>query len=128
MKYPRVFRPPLWLAVFLLVTAVALALLLTVLNIARTPWAWILMPLAVLAALAAIEGCQSKVVLTESDLEITSKFRKRRFPRSGFESVQWAYGCPVSLRLRSGGQLTLPSTMDSSKVAPAIKAWLRQIK
>jgi len=87
--------------------------------------AWVaFVGIAVFGVVAIAEAATARVVLGETELEIVSNFRRRRYDRAGFVRVVGEKGTPVALERREGGWIQLPS-LGSGPHANTVRAWLR---
>jgi hypothetical protein len=80
---------------------------------------------AIFGAVAIAEAATARVVLGESELEIVSNFRRRRYDRAGFVRVVGEKGVPVALERREGGWVKLPSFAGGPH-ANTVRAWLKR--
>ncbi len=124
----RVFHTPRWVATFLTVVAVGLAIgsvfyyreeglsLEFVLAAAFT--------LFIIVAIA--DSLTTSVRLYSDSLVIMSNFRRRMIPRSEIEHVTWEGSVGVSIRLKSDRWVNLPDVGNSQSVTNSIRAWLKR--
>jgi hypothetical protein len=83
--------------------------------------------LSLIGVLGIAESLITRIELREGNLKIVGLAGTKRYARSSIESVSWAKGCPVSLRMVDGGAVDLPNTGHSTtKVAGALRAWLNE--
>lgn len=88
--------------------------------------AWVgFVGLAAFGAVAIAEAATARVVLGESELEIVSNFRRRRYQRSDLVRVVGEKGVPVAIERRQGGWIKLPS-LGSGPHANTVRTWLRR--
>lgn len=80
--------------------------------------------LAVFGVVAIAEAATARVVLGETELEIVSNFRRRRYDRADLVRVVGEKGVPVAVERRQGGWIKLPS-LGSGPHANTVRAWLR---
>jgi hypothetical protein len=68
-----------------------------------------------------------RVTLERGGLSFVRNFRRCTLPRERIESVTWAKGAGVSLRLTDGRWVALPNVGSSPQgVTNTIRAWLRR--
>lgn len=72
------------------------------------------------------DSLTTRVALFSGSLIVTSNFRRRTFQREALESVTWAWGAGVSLKLKSGQWVKLPYVGNSQSVTNSIRAWLKK--
>jgi hypothetical protein len=79
------------------------------------------------AILAVIELTQRRIELGEDRLTFFANFRRRSIPRADIDSVTWAKGGGVSLKLVDGTWVHLPEVGSGSQgLTNSIRAWLRR--
>lgn len=124
--WPRVFRTSPWMHALLAVAqAMFSAGAIFFWGRPDDRGVWLLfVGLAVFGVVAIAEAATARVVLGETELEIVSNFRARRYDRAGFVRVVGEKGVPVALERREGGWIKLPS-LGSGPHANTVRAWLR---
>lgn len=125
--WPRVFRTSPWMYALL---AVAQAMFTAGAIFFRgrpdDRVAWLaFVGFAVFGVVALAEAATARVVLGETELEIVSNFRRRRYDRAGFVRVVGEKGVPVAVECRQGGWIKLPS-LGSGPHANTVRAWLKR--
>jgi hypothetical protein len=80
--------------------------------------------LATLFCVGLIDVFFTRVTITSNTLECVSNYRTIKYTRDNIEEVVWSSGCPVSIRLKTGKWVQLPSVGDSSLMANSIRSWL----
>jgi hypothetical protein len=85
--------------------------------------------LCLVGALGVLDVARRRIVLDRSELRIVSMWSQRVYSRDTIDSVTWEGGVGVSLKLTTGGWVTLPELgRNSQSVANTIRAWLRQTR
>jgi hypothetical protein len=124
----RVFHPPRWIASFL--SVVALALAVATVHFCRSQGLSlefaVTAALGLLTVLGVADGLTTSVRLYSDSLFMMSKFRRRILPRAELDHVTWEVGVGVSLRLKSGRWVKLPDVGNSQSVTNPIRAWLKR--
>src|SRR5688572_1242542 len=83
--------------------------------------------LSALSIVALIETLFGRIELRDDDIRVVGALGSKRYPRSAIESASWEKGCPVSLKMATGGWVNLPDTGHANtKVAGAVRAWLNE--
>jgi hypothetical protein len=82
---------------------------------------------SIIACAAIVEAFTGRVVLTDDALRIVLPWRQKTYPRPEILSVTWEAGCPVTLKMVSGGWVKLPPVGRTSQgVVNSIRAWLKR--
>jgi hypothetical protein len=82
---------------------------------------------SIIACAGIMEAFLTRVVLTEGALRIVRPFRHESYPRSEIVSVTWEAGCPVAIKVASGGWVRLPPVGRTNQgVVNSIRAWLKR--
>lgn len=83
--------------------------------------------LAVVTVLGSLDTAQRRLELTSDGVLFVANFRRRFIPRTEIESVTWAKGSGVSLRLTDGTWAHLPELgYGSLALTNTIRAWLKR--
>lgn len=124
----RTFRMTRWVAGFLL--AVTLGLAAVTVYFCRRDGLSLHCGTAAACTLFSFLGFAdaftTRVSLFSDSLTITSNLRRRTYPRQTLESVTWAWGCGVSVRLQNGRWVQLPDVGNAQSVTNSIRAWLKR--
>jgi hypothetical protein len=124
----RAFRPPRWMSGILLVFAPGLAIVTVFFyrneGVSFNSGSAAAVTLFMIVGLA--DALTTRVALFSGSLIVTSNFRRRTFPREALESVTWAWGAGVSLKLKNGRWVKLPYVGNSQSVTNSIRAWLKK--
>lgn len=122
------FKNPVWYTVLAMIGAAAsLAAALRTGDI-QPPWVTILFYGFAALCVAAAADCLTAYLRLDNDtLLLRANFRTRRINKSDIESVSWAGGCPVTLTLKDGRHIRLPSFGQHSQgLTNSIRAWLKR--
>lgn len=124
------FRNPRWLLIlYLSIGIVCGFLILKWVRWDTSPWGFVsLSGFSMLGFLAAIETLSSYMKLNKSTLELRSWFKLKMIAKDEIESVTWAKGCPVSIKLKNGTYVPLPGSLmlNSQGTVNSIRAWLKR--
>jgi hypothetical protein len=83
--------------------------------------------MALLAVVGVIELALTRLEVRPDGLAFRSGFRRRFLARRDIESVTWAKGAGVSVKLVGGQWVNLPSVGRTSKgLANSVRAWLKR--
>ena len=78
-----------------------------------------------LALAAAIESIAAYLRLEQNHLEFRSNFRRTRIDKCEIEQVTWQGGSGVSVKLRNGDWVQLPSLSENNQgLTNSVRAWL----
>ncbi|GMU66291.1 MAG: hypothetical protein AMXMBFR36_25650 [Acidobacteriota bacterium] len=126
LEWPRVFRTSPWMYALLAVAqAMFTAGALFFRGRPDDRWVWLtFVGFAVFGGVAIAEAATARVALGETELEIVSNFRRRRYHRADLVRVVGEKGVPVAIERRQGGWIRLPS-LGSGPHANTVRAWLR---
>ena len=78
----------------------------------------------VVSILAIADAALSYVMLGENKLQMRKNFRKTNVARNDIESVAVAKGCPVTLILKNGKKIEVPS-LGANNIGNSLRAWIR---
>lgn len=80
-----------------------------------------------LAVLAVVELAMTQVELTTTGIAFVKGFRRTFIPRADIESVTWAKGGGVFLKLVDGRSVNLPGVGRTDQgLVNSIRAWLKR--
>ena len=124
----RVYRTPRWHWV-VLAAAFAVVAAMTVIAFTVDLSRWYKVGYAAFCALFVVGAVELKLrhLTIEADrITWTGNFRRGEVHRSEIESVTWAKGGGVSLKLTSGKWVPLPDVEGYQGLTNTIRAWLRR--
>jgi hypothetical protein len=127
-KPVTIFRTPRRFTVLLglMAGAVAVGFVLTFRQQGLSLVAVGLAAFAALSVIGFLDAILTWVELGSDSLTFVTQFRRRRIARADIDSVTWASGCGVSIKLVTGGWVTLPETGNSQSRTNSIRAWLKR--
>lgn len=110
--------------------ALALGIAFTILNFRLAAPLWQRLGFVAftgLAVVAVVELAMTRVELTATGIAYVKSFRRIFIPRTDVESVTWAKGGGVFLKLADGRSVNLPDVGRSPQgLANSIRAWLKR--
>jgi hypothetical protein len=125
----RVFRPKPWLVVSV-ITAAALFIAGAIFTYFSSGWSLTTIVFIVLAAIGCagvLEIATSRIRLSDEVIEFGAVWTRKRYAAAQIESVTWASGCGVSLKLSQGGWVQLPDLgYNSQSLTNSVRAWLKR--
>jgi len=81
---------------------------------------------AVVGLLGILDILTMRVSISEEMIEVVNNGRRRTISRSEIESVSWAKGCGVSIKLKDENWLKLPNVFSNYQGAVnTLNAWLK---
>jgi hypothetical protein len=126
---PQILRPKRWL----LAMSVAVTLLFIMgAMFTHTQFGWTFtsitfVAMSVLAVGGVLELVTSRIVLSANSLEAGSIWSRRRYAVADIESVTWASGSGVSVKLSNGGWAKMPELdFNAQGLANTLRAWLKR--
>ena len=125
----RELRPPGWhWAAALVVLAISIGMAALSFSAPSPAWQRAVAALfVVVAQLGLLELSRKVVRLDDEGLYFVRNFRGTRLPRSEIDSVTWASGVGVSLKLVDGRWIPLPEVGNGSQaMTNVIRAWLKR--
>lgn len=123
------YRSPRSFWLFLLFSFLAMLVLTvgTVLSGLGRPYLLGLAAFSAFLVLAAVELKVQRVTVDPDKLTYVRYFRRRVIPRPEIDSVTWAKGSGVSLKLVDGRWVRLPEVGPSSQgLVNGVRAWLKR--
>ena len=89
---------------------------------------WGLGMLTLICALALADVFTTRIVLEADALVSVETFRRRVVPKADIESATWESGCGVSIKLKNGAWVKLPSVTkpNAQGQTNALRAWLKR--
>jgi len=121
------FRTPRWLQLFLAAAAAGAGAAAVVwVYFYGTGRAWLPIAALLMLTAAAMESATTCVTLGRRTIVILQNFRRTEILREDIDSVTWAAGTGVSLKLKSGAWVKLPDVGNSQSRANSIRAWIRR--
>jgi hypothetical protein len=126
---PQVLRPKRWLLA--MVAGVALLVIAgAAFTYRQSGWTFTSTVLAIMSALGiggVLELATSRIVLSASGLEAGSIWSRRRYAVADVESVTWAAGSGVSVKLSNGGWARMPELgYNAQGLSNTLRAWLKR--
>ena len=123
-----IFRPPRWQLYLFFIVSVGFPIG-TYLEYASSGLTWVSMGLAALSigAIAAVaETLTTKIVLSESELQIRKWFRKTSVERATIKKVTWNKGVGASIQRKDGSWQKIPEVgRNSQSLCNSVRAWLK---
>ncbi len=112
----------------LFVFAIVVALTTVAFSVATSLWTRLsFAAFFALTILAVLELAQRRIELSEDRLSFVVNFRRRSIPRADIDSVTWAKGAGVSLKLTDGTWVHLPEVGPGNQgLTNSIRAWLKR--
>jgi hypothetical protein len=108
--------------------AIVVALTIGAFAVSTSPWTRLsFAAFSALAILAVLELAQRRIELEGDRLSFVVNFRRRSIPRADIDSVTWAKGGGVSLKLIDGTWVHLPEVGPANQgLTNSIRAWLKR--
>jgi hypothetical protein len=86
----------------------------------------VLIGLAAVACAGVVEVATSRIILSDDGIDFGPVWSRKRYTAAQIESVTWASGAGVSLRL-SQGWVQLPELgYNSQSLTNSVRAWLKR--
>jgi hypothetical protein len=124
-----VFRPKPWLLLSVS-SAAALFVVGAILTYRYSGWglqSFVFIVLAAIGCAGVVEMATSRIVVSEEAIAFGAVWSRRRYAAAQIESVTWASGGGVSLKLASGGWVHLPELgYNSQSLTNSLRAWLKR--
>jgi hypothetical protein len=73
--------------------------------------------------LGVVDAALSFVKLGDNEMQYRQNFRTTTVTRSDIESVEVAKGCPVTLILKDGSHINVPS-LGANEIGNSLRAWI----
>jgi hypothetical protein len=125
----RDLRPPRYhWAILLLVVATSVGYASFSFSTPSSTWQRVFAVLYLLVAFGAVvELGRKRIRLDDDGLYFVSNFRGKRIARTDIDSVTWAQGAGVSIKLVDGKWVHLPEVGNGSQaLTNVIRAWLKR--
>jgi hypothetical protein len=125
----QILRPKRWLLALIAGVAV-LFIVGTMFTYSQFGWTFTSITFVVMSVLAiggVLELATSRIVLAADGLEAGSIWSRRRHAVADIESVTWASGSGVSVKLSNGGWAKMPELgYNAQGLANTLRAWLKR--
>lgn len=125
---PRVFRSPRYLWVGAIAACVIAFVLGFVAFTNGLSWVYRVFYLAfsVAAVFGLADVAWTRIELNENGIEIISGFRRQFVPLQAIDSITWAKGVGVSIKISDGSWIGLPEVGTGSQaLSNSLRAWLK---
>lgn len=122
------FKNPVWIAPLALAGAIGALVLAYCLRADGSIWLPVFFMLfGLFGVLVFLEVLTSHMKLGKKHLEIRTNFRKTDIRKSDIIDVTWASGCGVSIQIKDGSWVPLPTFCKNSLgLSNSLRAWLRR--
>jgi hypothetical protein len=125
----RILRPKRWLLAMIAGVA-ALFIVGATFTYLQFGWTFTSITLTIMSGLAVggiVEVATSRIVLSPNSLETGSIWSRRRHALTDVESVTWAAGSGVSVKLSNGRWAKMPELgYNAQGLANTLRAWLKR--
>ena len=128
LDYQVRFQPAYVFAIILVVVATSIGYAAFSFSTPGSAWQRIFAVGYLLVAFGAVvELSRKRLRLDDDGLYFVSNFRGKRIARTDIDSVTWAKGSGVSIKLVDGKWIPLPEVGNGSQaLANTIRAWLKR--
>jgi hypothetical protein len=125
---PKVLRPSKAVAIVLFIIGGALAAVggWQVRKSGSFSIAHAIMILGALSIAGAIQSLMARIVLLPDRIEFGGPFGRTSIAKDEIESVSWAAGCGVSLRMKTQSWRRIPDLGRAQGVCNSVRAWLKR--